>query len=157
MQVGRLRQEARHRGFACSRRAPKDQRAERARLQHARENAVAAEQMILADHIGEPIGTKLVGKRPRRGAFQPGSGEQGWGRLFWARAQGPLMLQAVMPALMRGVNDAWADHHKRWRAGTTTTKKRSLGGGSYPQKMTKICGPPRSIAPRHCRPPARVT
>ena len=35
--------------------------------------------MILADHVGELVGTKLVGERPRRVAVEPGGGEQAWG------------------------------------------------------------------------------
>ena len=52
------------------------------RDQHAGENAVGTEKMILADHIGKLVGTKLVGERPRRAAVQPGGGEQAWGLGF---------------------------------------------------------------------------
>ena len=50
MQVGRLRQQPRHRGLAGAGRAPEDQRAERARRQHARQRAVRAR----ADDPGRP-------------------------------------------------------------------------------------------------------
>ena len=82
MQIGRLRQQPRHRGLAGAGRTPEDERAERARLQHAGESAVRTEQMILPDHIGELVGTKLVGERPRRAAVEPGGGEQAWGLGF---------------------------------------------------------------------------
>ena len=76
MEFRRAGEKPRHRGLAGARRAPEYQRAERARFQHARERAVGTEQMILPDHIGKLIGSKLVGQRPRRGAVETGGGEQ---------------------------------------------------------------------------------
>ena len=71
MQVGRLRQQPRHRGLAGAGRAPEDQRAERARLQHARERAVGAEQMVLPDHLGQAwsgaAGRRAAAARRARG------------------------------------------------------------------------------------------
>ena len=51
MQFGGIRQQPRHRGLAGARRSPEDQRAQRARRQHACQRAVGAEDMILADDI----------------------------------------------------------------------------------------------------------
>ena len=70
-----MRQEPRHRGLAGAGRTPKNERAERARLQHAGERAVGAEQMILPDHVGELVGPQLVGQRPRRVVLEAGGGE----------------------------------------------------------------------------------
>ena len=74
--LGRLRQQPRHRGLAGAGRPPEDQRAERARLEHARQRAVRAEQMVLADHLGELLRAQLVGERPRRVAVEAGGREQ---------------------------------------------------------------------------------
>ena len=52
MQFGRIRQQPRHRGLAGAGRAPEHQRAQRARLQHARQRAVGTQDMILADDVG---------------------------------------------------------------------------------------------------------
>ena len=49
MQLGRIGEQPRHRGLAGAGRPPEDQRAERARLQHAGERAVGPEQVILPD------------------------------------------------------------------------------------------------------------
>ncbi len=70
------RQQPRHRGLAGAGRAPEHQRAERARLQHARQRAVGAEQMILADHLGELLRPQPVGERARRIPLQPCGREQ---------------------------------------------------------------------------------
>ena len=64
----------------------KIERAERAGLEHAGERAVGAEQMILADHVGELVRPQLVGERPRRVALETGGREQAWSLCFWARA-----------------------------------------------------------------------
>ena len=84
MQLGRVRQQPRHRGLAGAGRPPEDQRAERARLQHAGERAIRAEQMILADHFGEFCRTQPVGERTRRILIEPGGFEQAWA-VFLAR------------------------------------------------------------------------
>src|SRR5579883_853827 len=76
LQVGGVSQQPRHGGLAGAGRAPEDERAERARLQHASERAVLAEQMVLADHVREPLRPQTVGERPRRVALEAGSGEQ---------------------------------------------------------------------------------
>jgi hypothetical protein len=49
------------------------------RLQHAGQHAIGPEQMVLADHLGGPLGPQPVGERPRRGALEAGGGEQIWG------------------------------------------------------------------------------
>ncbi len=51
VQRGFVGQKPRNRGLAGARRPPEDQRAERARLQHARERAVRADQGFLPDHF----------------------------------------------------------------------------------------------------------
>ena len=66
MQVGFLRQQPRDRGLAGAGRSPEDQRAERARRQHARQRAIRPEQMVLADDLGELLRPQLVGERTRR-------------------------------------------------------------------------------------------
>ena len=76
MQVGRLRQQPRHRGLAGAGRAPEHERAERARRQHARERAVGAEQMVLPDHLVELVRAQPVGERTRRVLVEAGGGEQ---------------------------------------------------------------------------------
>ena len=91
VKIGGPRQEARHRGLAGAGRAPEDERAERARLQHARESAVGAKQMILPDHVSELVGAQLVGKRPRRVALKTGGREQARRALLRARGHGPLV------------------------------------------------------------------
>ena len=73
MQVGRLRQQPRHRGLAGAGRAPEDQRAERARRQHAGERAVGPEQMVLADDLGELSSAAAC---RRAGAARPGRGRR---------------------------------------------------------------------------------
>ena len=76
VQVGRLRQEPRHRGLAGAGRPPEHQRAERAGLEHARERAVGTEQMILADDLAERRRPQLVGERARRVALEARRREQ---------------------------------------------------------------------------------
>ena len=76
MQIGGLGQQPRHRGLAGARRPPKDHRAKRARLQHSGERAVRAEQVVLADHVGELTRPKLVRERPRCVALEACGGEQ---------------------------------------------------------------------------------
>src|SRR5205809_4721 len=66
MKIGRLRQQARDGGLAGARRAPEDERAERARVEQPPECAVRAEQMILTDHLVEFRRPQLVGKRSPR-------------------------------------------------------------------------------------------
>src|SRR5580704_11571563 len=68
--------EPRHSGFARARRAPEDQRAERARLQHPGQRAVRTKQMILPNNVGELVRAQLVGKRTRRITVKPASREQ---------------------------------------------------------------------------------
>ena len=56
MEVGDLGEEARHGGLAGARRAPEDHRGEPPGFDHARQHALLAEEMILADHLGERAG-----------------------------------------------------------------------------------------------------
>src|ERR1700751_2462304 len=66
IKIGRAGKQARDGGLAGSGRTPEDQRAKRARLEHAGKRAVRTQQMILADDIGQSVGTKLVGEGARR-------------------------------------------------------------------------------------------
>ena len=52
-------------GLAAARRPPKDQRGERAALQHPRERAGGAEQMVLPDHFIQRARPQPVGQRAR--------------------------------------------------------------------------------------------
>ena len=54
-------------GLAAARRAPEDQRCKRAPLQHARQRAVGAEQMVLAHDLVECARAQPVGERARTG------------------------------------------------------------------------------------------
>ena len=76
MQFGGIRQKPRHGGLAGARRSPEDQRAERARLQHARQRAVRPQDVILADDLGERARTHPVRQRMRRILRHPCGGEQ---------------------------------------------------------------------------------
>jgi hypothetical protein len=76
LQAGLVGKEPRHRGLAGAGRPPEDQRAERIAFQHAGQRAIGAEQMVLADHVGELLRPKLVGERPRRVGIEAGSREQ---------------------------------------------------------------------------------
>ena len=76
MQIGRLRQQARHRGLAGAGRTPEYQRPERAGIEQPRERAVGSEQMVLAHDLVEPRRPQLVGERARRVMLQSGSRKQ---------------------------------------------------------------------------------
>ena len=86
MQIGGASKQPRHRGLTGARRPPKDERTKRARLQHAGERAVGAEQMILPDHVGQLVRPKLIGERPRRVAFKARGSEQSRRAFLRARA-----------------------------------------------------------------------
>ncbi len=85
LQFGGVRQEPRDRRLAGAGRPPEDERAERTRLQHAGERAVAPEQVILADDLAELARPQFVGERTRRPAIEPGSREQAWPARLWSR------------------------------------------------------------------------
>src|SRR5690348_17320018 len=59
VQVGGLRQQARHRGLAGAGRSPEDERAEAASIKQAGERTLRPEQMILAYDFAEPRGPQL--------------------------------------------------------------------------------------------------
>src|SRR6516225_615760 len=84
MQIGRVGQKPRHGGLAGARRAPEDQRAERAGLQHARKRAVSSQDVILTDDLGERARTQPIGKRPRRVLIHRCGREQGRSLLLWS-------------------------------------------------------------------------
>lgn len=51
--------------FSAARRAPQDVRGQPSRCNHAAENAVLAQQMILADNLVQLSGAHALGKRSR--------------------------------------------------------------------------------------------
>jgi hypothetical protein len=71
MEIGLAGEKARDGRLARAGRPPEDHRAERARGEHTGERATGAEEMILPDDIGKPLGPKPVGERPRRRLLQP--------------------------------------------------------------------------------------
>src|SRR5262249_57718809 len=77
IEIGRSRQQPRDRGLAGAGRPPKDERAERSRIEQARECAVRPEQMVLADDLAELRRPQLIGERTRRIAVEPRRCEQG--------------------------------------------------------------------------------
>src|SRR3954453_6255911 len=86
VQFGGVRQQPRHRGLAGAGRSPEHQRAQRPRLQHPRQCAVGAEDVILADDIGQRLRAQPVRQRTRRVLLHPRRGEE-TGRLaglLWA-------------------------------------------------------------------------
>ena len=108
-----LGQQPRHRGLAGAGRPPEDQRAERARLQHARQDAVGTEQMILPDHVGERIRPQLVGERPRRVVLEAGGGEEVRSSSFGLESSmgaAPGERRLFLPPRMRGRRKSSAQH-----------------------------------------------
>ena len=59
---------------------------ERAGVEHARERAVGAEQMVLADDVGELGRPQLVGERTRRVALEARGREQARALRAWRAA-----------------------------------------------------------------------
>ena len=78
MQIGRIRQQPRHRGLAGAGRAPEHQRTERARLQHPRQRAVGTEDVILADDLRQRARAQPVRQRTRSVVIEPRRGEESW-------------------------------------------------------------------------------
>ena len=76
MKVGKFGKEPRHRGLAGAGRSPEDHRAEPAGLDHAGEDAVLAEKVVLADHLLERRRAQAIGKRARRLLCKPRRLEQ---------------------------------------------------------------------------------
>ncbi|MGY4504166.1 hypothetical protein ACVWYH_008123 [Bradyrhizobium sp. GM24.11] len=83
MQVRRIRQQPRHRGLAGAGRAPEHQRSQRARLQHARQRTVGAEDVILADDLRQRTRPQPVRQRMRGVVIEPRRGKESW-RLLWS-------------------------------------------------------------------------
>ncbi len=75
-EIGRMREQARDRGLAGAGRTPENERAERARADHAGQRAIRPEQVILAHDFPERLRTQLVGERARRVVAQARGGEQ---------------------------------------------------------------------------------
>ena len=103
MEIGLLGEEPRHRGLAGARRAPEDHRAEPAGLDHAAQHALLAEEMVLADDLGQRRRAQAIGERPRRAVGKPGSFEQRGGFLHGSALNGeivhpPLALEGEAPA-----------------------------------------------------------
>ena len=69
LEIGFLGQQAGNRRLADTGRAPEDDRAKPARLQHPPERAIRAEQMVLPHHLRQLCGAQAVGQRPRRVVF----------------------------------------------------------------------------------------
>ena len=69
-------QQARHGGLAGARRPPQDHALQSAALEHARQRALGADQVILADDLGQPFRPQPVGEGPRRPLLQAGGLEQ---------------------------------------------------------------------------------
>ena len=81
LEIGLVGEEAGDGGLAGAGRPPEDQRAERARAQHASDGAVGADEVVLADHLGEGSRPQPIGERTRGGAIETGGGEEiGHGR-----------------------------------------------------------------------------
>src|ERR1700760_2867574 len=98
MQFGRISQEARDRGLAGAGRAPEHQRAQCARLQHARQRAVGAKDMVLADDIGELVRTQAIGQRTRRVLLHPCRGKERGAGFAWSfRAHPPSVTLICWP------------------------------------------------------------
>src|SRR5262249_21159676 len=71
MQFGGIGQKPRHRGLAGAGRPPEHQRAQRPRLQHARQRAVGTKDVILSDDLGELARPQRDGQRTLRALFHP--------------------------------------------------------------------------------------
>ena len=65
-EIGLVRQQARHGGLAGTGRAPQDHALQPAAPEHARQRALGADEMILADDLGKLARPQPVGQRPRR-------------------------------------------------------------------------------------------
>ena len=102
MQLGGVGEQPRHGGLAGAGRAPKHQRAERARFQHARQRAVRAENVILANDIGERARPQTIRQRMRRLMVQPRGAEQAIGRLRTFRAHSDDGSRACHPSPLWG-------------------------------------------------------
>ena len=76
LEVGHLGEKPRDRCLAGPRGSPKHHRGEPTGVDHAAENALLAEKVVLADHLIERGGPETVGERPRRAVREPGSLEQ---------------------------------------------------------------------------------
>jgi hypothetical protein len=70
-QVRGVRQQPRHRGLARARRPPQDHALHAPALEHARERAVGADQVVLAHDLGERRRPQPVGEGARRLRLHP--------------------------------------------------------------------------------------
>ena len=76
VEIGHLGEKPRDRRLARPRRPPKHHRGEPTGVDHAAENAVLAEEVVLADHLVERGGAQTVGERSRRALREACSLEQ---------------------------------------------------------------------------------
>ena len=65
-EIGLMRQQTRERGFACARWPPENQRAQRARANEPRQNAIGPDKMFLSCDIAQCLRTHAVSQRARR-------------------------------------------------------------------------------------------
>src|SRR6185312_2072768 len=77
MQIGRFGEKPRDRCLAAAGRSPKDHRMKTPRRHHAADRPVAAEEVILADHVFETLRAQPVGERPWRLVFEEPLGVAG--------------------------------------------------------------------------------
>ena len=113
MQFGGVRQQPRHRGLAGTRRAPEDQRAQRARRQHPRQRAVGSEDMILPDHVRQRARAQPVRQRMRRILLHPRGGEQVCGFAWSLRAHPPSVTLICWPPRTSVMRQTRADSPRR--------------------------------------------
>src|ERR1700735_5837535 len=97
MQFGGIGQKPRHGGLAGARRSPENQRAECARLEHARQRAIRSQNVVLTDDLGERARTHPVGERMRRILRQPRGGEEISALLCWLSAPPPSVTVICWP------------------------------------------------------------
>src|ERR1700733_5453668 len=97
MQFSSVRQKPRHGGLAGTRWSPENQRAECARLEHARQRAVRSQNVILANDLGKRARTHPVGERMRRILRQPRGGEEISALLCWLPAHPPSVTLICWP------------------------------------------------------------
>src|SRR5262249_29263058 len=109
MHIGRIGQQPRHGGLSGARRSPKNQRAQRARFQHARQRAVAAQNVILSDDFGKRARAQPVRKR-MRGVLLEASGREQVGSFAWSfRAHPPSVTLICWPLRTSVIRQSRAD------------------------------------------------
>ena len=104
----------RHRGLAGAGRAPEDQRAQRARLQHARQRAVGTEDVVLADDVGRACAA-AAGRAADAARPAPALRRRtGWCRFAWPlRAHPPSVTLICWPPRTSVMRQSRADWPRR--------------------------------------------